>query len=125
MFSIIQAAGWPIWPLIICSIIALALVIERFSSLRAARVAPPRLLEEVLSEIPGVQEAAVTHVADPLLGQAVKAVIVRIEGDSPDALAVRAHCRARLAAYKVPKEIEFVKSLPRTSSGKVQRFKLV
>ena len=49
MFSIIQAAGWPIWPLIICSIVALALVIERVISLRSARVAPERLLEEVIS----------------------------------------------------------------------------
>jgi len=49
LFSIIQAAGWPIWPLILCSVAALALVLERLSSLRAARVAPPRLLEEVMS----------------------------------------------------------------------------
>ena len=49
MLSIIQAAGWPIWPLLICSIAALALVIERFSSLRIARVAPSRLLDEVIS----------------------------------------------------------------------------
>ena len=49
MFSIIQAAGWPIWPLIACSILALALVIERFINLKTAKVAPPRLLEEVLT----------------------------------------------------------------------------
>ena len=49
MFSIIQAAGWPIWPLIACSILALALIIERFISLKTARIAPPQLLEEVLS----------------------------------------------------------------------------
>ncbi|MEO8079813.1 MAG: MotA/TolQ/ExbB proton channel family protein, partial [Caldimonas sp.] len=49
MLSIIQAAGWPIWPLLICSIAALALVIERLSSLRRVRVAPPRLLDEVVS----------------------------------------------------------------------------
>lgn len=49
MFSIIQAAGWPIWPLIACSILALALVIERFISLKTLKVAPPRLLDEVLS----------------------------------------------------------------------------
>lgn len=48
MFSIIQAAGWPIWPLLLCSVVALALVIERFTSLRASRIAPPRLLDEVL-----------------------------------------------------------------------------
>ena len=39
MFSIIQAAGWPIWPLILCSIAALAIIIERCMSLRAAKVA--------------------------------------------------------------------------------------
>lgn len=49
MFSIIQAAGWPIWPLIACSILALALVIERFISLQTSKVAPPALLEEVLN----------------------------------------------------------------------------
>jgi len=49
LFSIIQAAGWPIWPLIICSILALAIVIERFVSLKTAKIVPPRLLEEVLN----------------------------------------------------------------------------
>lgn len=49
MFSIIQAAGWPIWPLILCSFVALALVIERFITLRVQRIAPPRLLDEVLT----------------------------------------------------------------------------
>jgi biopolymer transport protein ExbB len=41
LLSIIQAAGWPIWPLILCSIVALALVIERFMSLQPRKVAPP------------------------------------------------------------------------------------
>ena len=49
MFSIIQAAGWPIWPLIACSIISLAIVIERFVSLKTSKVVPPKLLDEVLS----------------------------------------------------------------------------
>ena len=49
MFSIIQAAGWPIWPLVACSILALALVIERFISLKTAKIAPPKLLSEVLT----------------------------------------------------------------------------
>ena len=48
MFSIIQAAGWPIWPLVACSIVALALIIERFSSLKTPKVAPPRLLGEAM-----------------------------------------------------------------------------
>ena len=49
MFSIIQAAGWPIWPLVACSILALALVIERFITLKTAKVAPPALLDEALA----------------------------------------------------------------------------
>ena len=49
MFSIIQAAGWPIWPLIACSILALALIIERFISLKTSKVAPPKLLDDVLN----------------------------------------------------------------------------
>jgi biopolymer transport protein ExbB len=49
LFSIIQAAGWPIWPLLLCSVVAMAVVIERVASLRQQRVAPPTLLDEVIS----------------------------------------------------------------------------
>lgn len=49
MLSIIQAAGWPIWPLVVCSILALALVFERFASLKTAKIAPPKLLDEALA----------------------------------------------------------------------------
>ena len=49
MLPILQAAGWPIYPLLLCSVIALALIIERVLSLRPARVAPPRLVDEVIS----------------------------------------------------------------------------
>jgi biopolymer transport protein ExbB len=48
LFSIIQAAGWPIWPLLACSVLALALIIERFLSLRTDKIAPPQLLDETL-----------------------------------------------------------------------------
>lgn len=49
MFSIIQAAGWPIWPLVACSIVALALIIERFFSLKTLKIAPPQLLDEAIT----------------------------------------------------------------------------
>ena len=49
MLSILQAAGWPIIPLVLCSILGLALIVERFLSLRASRVTPPRLVDEVLT----------------------------------------------------------------------------
>ena len=50
MWSIVQAAGWPIWPLIFASIIALALILERLWSLRQSVVAPPDLVDRVLTE---------------------------------------------------------------------------
>jgi biopolymer transport protein ExbB len=49
LFSIIQAAGWPIWPLILCSVAALTFIIERMFHLRENIVAPPRLIDEVIS----------------------------------------------------------------------------
>jgi len=48
LLSIIQAAGWPIWPLVACSVLALAIIIERFISLQTKKVAPARLLDEVI-----------------------------------------------------------------------------
>ena len=82
MFSIIQAAGWPIWPLLACSIVALALVIERFSSLRSTRVIPPRLLDEVISvtraSLPSadvVNKLAENSLLGRVLASGVRAVI--------------------------------------------------
>ena len=50
MFSIIQAAGWPIWPVLFASIIALALIIERLVALRRSKVIPEGLLQRVVAE---------------------------------------------------------------------------
>lgn len=51
MFEIIQAAGWPMWPLLLASVIAVALIIERSISLRRARVVPPGLIDKVLADL--------------------------------------------------------------------------
>jgi len=48
LFAIIQAAGWPIWPLLLASVIAVALIIERSITLRAAKIVPPTLLQQVV-----------------------------------------------------------------------------
>ncbi len=50
MFSIIQAAGWPIWPLLFASIVAVALIIERAGALRRSKIVPPGLLQSVVAE---------------------------------------------------------------------------
>jgi biopolymer transport protein ExbB len=49
LFNIIQAAGWPIWPLIICSIVALALIVERSLFFRGKHIVPAMLLDEAMS----------------------------------------------------------------------------
>jgi len=51
VFALIQASGWPIWPLLLASVIAVALIIERSVSLRRAKVVPPGLLEKVLADL--------------------------------------------------------------------------
>lgn len=50
MFAIIEASGWPIWPLLLASVIAVALIIERSMSLRRVKIVPPGLLDDVLAE---------------------------------------------------------------------------
>ena len=49
MFAIVQAAGWPIWFLLLASVIAVALIIERSVSLRASKIIPPQLLDQVVA----------------------------------------------------------------------------
>jgi len=82
VISIIQAAGWPIWPLILCSVAALALIFERLVSLRSSKVTPPRLLEEVVSvtraSLPSadvVNKLADNSVLGTVLASGVRAVI--------------------------------------------------
>ncbi|MBU1215279.1 MAG: MotA/TolQ/ExbB proton channel family protein [Gammaproteobacteria bacterium] len=51
MFNLIEAAGWPIWLLIICSLVAVTLIVERVIYLRSKNVIPPGLLDEVVNEL--------------------------------------------------------------------------
>lgn len=84
----------------------------------------PKDIEEVALEIDGVAEAVAVGVPDDLLGQVIKLIVVKRPGAELDAKAIQRHCKQHLASYKIPKRIEFAESIPRTSSGKVQRFKL-
>jgi 2-aminobenzoate-CoA ligase len=76
---------------------------------------------------PAVAEAGVVGAPDPDRGQIVKAYVVLKPGERPDAAMVKAlqeHVKAELAPYKYPRAIEFVDRLPRTETGKLQRFTL-
>jgi long-chain acyl-CoA synthetase len=84
----------------------------------------PAEVEQALCQYPGVSEAAVFGVPDPISGERVCARVVLQPEASVTAEALRAHCRQRVADFKVPAEIGFVKSLPKTGSGKVLRREL-
>ena len=84
----------------------------------------PQEVEEVIAQLDGVDDVACTGIPDELLGQVVKAVIVQRAGGNLSPKAVQRHCRERLPPYKVPRAIAFVEVLPRTASGKVQRYLL-
>ena len=76
MFNIILAAGWPIWPLLFASVVAVALIIERLVALRRAKVLPNGLLQRVVAEYRqnGVSDALVTNLeAGSPLGRVLSA----------------------------------------------------
>ena len=81
----------------------------------------PREVEEILFQHPAVQEAAAIGVPDPYRGETVKAFVVLKAGSTATDQEVIAFCKERLAAFKVPKAIEFRKELPKSLVGKVLR----
>jgi long-chain acyl-CoA synthetase len=83
----------------------------------------PNEIEDVLTQMPGVLEAAAVGIADAKAGEAVKVVIVKRDPALTEA-DVRAYCEANLTGYKRPKVVEFRKDLPKTPVGKVLRREL-
>jgi acyl-CoA synthetase (AMP-forming)/AMP-acid ligase II len=80
-------------------------------------------VEDALTSHPGVREVAVIGIPDEKWGELVTGLVVRAD-EGVRAEDLIAHCRTQLAGYKCPKRIEFVDSLPRTATGKLQKFKL-
>jgi len=85
----------------------------------------PREVEEVLYEHPKVQEVCVAGVPDSYRGEVVKAFIVLRSGEQASVEEIREFAKARLAAYKVPRAVEFRDELPKTMIGKVLRRALI
>jgi long-chain acyl-CoA synthetase len=85
----------------------------------------PREIEEVLYAHPAVAEAAVIGVRDPRLGEEIKAVIAKRAGhETTTAQDIVDYCREHLAAYKHPRLVEFVPSLPKGPTGKILKREL-
>ena len=79
----------------------------------------PVEVEEVLYEIPAILEAAVVGIPHQVYGEVPKAYVVCKEGQSLTKDDVISYCKTKLASYKLPVEVEFIKVLPRNASGKV------
>ncbi len=81
-------------------------------------------VEDAVFSHPAVAEVAVIGVPDEKWGEMVTALVVLAEGQTVTEAELIAHCRGRLAGYKLPKRVEFRDGIPRTATGKIQKFKL-
>jgi fatty-acyl-CoA synthase len=81
-------------------------------------------VEQAIASHPDVLEVAVIGVPDAQWGERPKAFVIAREGRNPDPDQLLQHVRSRIARYKAPREIEVVSALPKTSTGKVQKFEL-
>ena len=81
-------------------------------------------VENALYEHPAVAETAVVGVPDEKWGEKIKGVVVFAKDQTATEEELIAFLRERLAGYKIPRLYEFIDALPRTASGKVQKFKL-
>jgi len=80
----------------------------------------PKEIEDIILQIPEVVECAVIGVYDDILGEAVKSFVVLLENKSSiNFKYIIDYCKKQLPSYKTPRYIEFLKALPKNSSGKV------
>ncbi|WP_425244503.1 class I adenylate-forming enzyme family protein [Streptomyces citrinus] len=84
----------------------------------------PREVEDVLYTHPAVREAAVVGIPDAYRGESVKAYVSLRPGADASPEELSAYCKERLAAYKYPREVEVLRELPKTASGKILRREL-
>jgi fatty-acyl-CoA synthase len=84
----------------------------------------PREIEEFLYQIPEIKDVQVAGVPSKKYGEAVGAFIILHEGTKLEESDIKDFCKGKIAHYKVPKYIFFVKEFPMTGSGKIQKFKL-
>jgi biopolymer transport protein ExbB len=106
LFEIIRAAGWPIWPLLIVSIIAVALVIERFITLRKEKIVPARQLEKVVA---AYREQGITP-----------ELITRLEQDSALGQVLAAGLRNHMSSREVMKDA--IEEAGRATAHELERY---
>ncbi|KOP81258.1 o-succinylbenzoate--CoA ligase [Cytobacillus solani] len=85
----------------------------------------PLEVEQVISQMEGVDEVAVVGKADPLWGEVPAAFIVKGNGSALAEEDIIQYCQGNLAKYKIPKKVTFLKELPKNATGKIQKTKLI
>ena len=81
-------------------------------------------VEDAVFSHPAVAEVAVIGIPDDKWGELVTALVVVAEGEQVSEADIIGHCRGKIAGYKIPKKVEFREAIPRTATGKIQKFKL-
>ena len=84
----------------------------------------PREIEELILKRGDVVECVVIGVPDPVKGEVIKCCVVPREGETPTEEDITGYCREKLASFKVPRSVVFLKKLPRTPTGKVMKHEL-
>jgi len=84
----------------------------------------PREIEEFLYQMPEIKDVQVAGVPSPKYGEEVGAFIILHEGKNLSEEDVKDFCRGKIARFKIPKYIFFMKEFPMTASGKIQKYKL-
>ena len=84
----------------------------------------PYEIEEIVKQIPGVDDVAAFGIDHEIFGQVVKLNVVKAKNSDLDKSKILTHCMKNLEKFKIPSKIDFVESLPKTDYGKVKRFML-
>jgi long-chain acyl-CoA synthetase len=84
----------------------------------------PSEVETVLLNHPKIQEAAVVGIPDPRRGQVLRAIVVLKQGETATHREILSLCKERLASFKIPRQLEFKDSLPKSSTGKIAKRQL-
>ena len=84
----------------------------------------PQEVEDIIKEIPGIEEVVIFGIEHEVYGQIIKANIVKSKNSEIDKMKILSYCIQKLERYKVPSKVEFVETIPKTDYGKVKRFSL-
>ena len=115
---------WPLMRISATGSVDLPAIAPEIMVIRGGFNVYPREIEEVLMTHPAIQMAAVVGVPHDVHGEEIKAFVVARQGIPAEGEEIMAWCRERMAAYKYPRIVQLVESLPMTATGKILKREL-